>query len=90
MKELKSKTPEGVEYTYFKCDNCGEEILNMNQLHEVAEKYRDMKRYYVKVSKWGQSLGLRIPKDLAKRYHFKNEEEVAIIPEEKGIKIIPA
>ena len=40
MKELVNKTPEGIEYTYFKCQKCGEEILNMNQLHNVAEKYR--------------------------------------------------
>ncbi len=43
MKELKDKTPEGVEYTYFKCEKCGEEVLDMKQLHNVAEKYREMK-----------------------------------------------
>ena len=89
MKELTDKTPEGIEYKYFKCENCGEEILNMKQLHNVAEKYREMKRYHVKVSKWGQSLGLRIPKELVKRYNFRDEKEVTIIPEDKGIRIIP-
>jgi len=90
MKELTSKTPEGVEYTYFKCNKCGEEILNMNQLHNVAEKYREMKRFHAKISKWGMSLGVRIPKELVKKYNFKNEEEVTLIPEESGIKVIPA
>lgn len=90
MKELIAKTLEGFEYKYFKCEKCGEEILDMNQLHNVAEKYRAMKRFNAKISKWGMSLGVRIPKELVKRYHLKNEEEVAIIPEEKGIRIIPA
>ena len=90
MKGLIAKTPEGFEYKYFKCGKCGEEILNMNQLHNVAEKYRAMKRFNAKISKWGMSLGVRIPKELVERYHLKDEEEVAIIPEEKGMRIIPA
>ena len=90
MKELKAKTPEGVEYAYFKCNKCGEEILNMSQLHNVAEKYREMKRFHAKISKWGMSLGLRIPKELALKYNFKNNGEVTMIPEKEGIKIIPA
>lgn len=88
MKELVAKTPEGFEYKYFKCEKCGEEILDMNQLHNIAEKYRAMKRFNVKISKWGMSLGLRIPKELVKRYNLKDDEEVAIIPEEKGMRII--
>ncbi|MBI3052006.1 AbrB/MazE/SpoVT family DNA-binding domain-containing protein [Candidatus Woesearchaeota archaeon] len=90
MKELSARTPEGVEYKYFKCNKCGEEMLNMSQLHNVAEKYREMKRFHAKISKWGMSLGLRIPKELVKRYRLKDEEEVTMIPEKEGIKIIPA
>lgn len=89
MAELVDKTPEGVEYKYFKCEKCGEEIVNMKQLHEVAQVYREMKRYHAKLSKWGLSLGVRIPKDLVEKYHFRNDEEVTIIPEDKGIRIIP-
>lgn len=88
MKELTAKTPEGVEYTYFKCNKCGEEILNMSQLHNVAEKYREMKRFHAKISKWGMSLGLRIPKELVKKYNFKDNKEVIMIPDKEGIKII--
>ena len=89
MKELSARTPEGVGYKYFKCNKCGDEILNMSQLHNVAEKYREMKRFHAKISKWGMSLGLRIPKELVKRYKFKDEGEVTMIPEKEGIKIIP-
>ncbi len=89
MKELKAETPEGIAYNYFKCEKCREEILSMSQLGEVAEKYRQMKKFHVKISKWGQSLGFRIPKELAKQYKFKEEKEVTIIPEKEGIKILP-
>ncbi len=90
MKELIAKTPEGVNYNYFKCEKCGEEIVAMKQLHNVAQKYREMKEFHAKISKWGMSLGLRIPKELVKRYHLKDEEKVAIIPEKEGMRIIPA
>jgi len=90
MTEMSSKTPEGVAYRYFKCKKCGEEIVDMKQLHNVAEKYREMKKYHVKLSRWGLSIGLRIPKELIKKYNFKNEEEVILIPEDKGIKIVPS
>lgn len=88
MVEKTAKTPEGVSYNYFKCDKCGEEIVDMSQLHNVAEKYMLMKKYNVKLSKWGLSIGLRIPKEIAKKYHFRDNEEVTIIPEDIGIKII--
>lgn len=89
MDEKKGVTPDGIQYTYFKCSKCGEEILDMKQLHEVAEQYRIMNQYHVKVTRWGQSLGLRIPKELAKKYQFKANDEVALIPEKNNIKIVP-
>lgn len=90
MEVLKDRMPEGISYEYYRCKKCGEEVLDMKQLHDVAKKYRIMKRYNVKLSKWGNSLGLRLPKELAKKYNLKSNKEVIIIPQEKGIKIIPA
>lgn len=81
------KTPESVAYKYYRCNKCGEELLDMKQLHAVAEEYRTMKTYRVKLTRWGLSLGLRIPKELAAKYHFG--EEVSIIPEKKGLLVIP-
>ncbi len=89
MKEQSGKTPEGMLYNYYKCTKCGEEILDMQQLHAIASKYRAMKNYHVKLSTWGLSLGMRIPKAIAKRYNLKKNVDVVIIPEEQGIKIIP-
>ena len=88
MKELTAKTPENVTYSYYKCEQCNEEVVDMHQLHEVAEQYRTLRKYQVKLSKWGLSLGLRIPKELVEKYHLKDADEVAIIPEKKGIRII--
>lgn len=90
MVKKTARTPEGISYKYFECTKCGEEVVNMKQLHNVAEKYRTIKKYHVKLSKWGLSIGLRIPKELVKRYNLKDDKEVAIIPEDKGIKVVPS
>ncbi|MBN2067327.1 MAG: AbrB/MazE/SpoVT family DNA-binding domain-containing protein [Candidatus Diapherotrites archaeon] len=88
MAEKKGTTPEGFEYVYFKCKKCGEEIVDMKQLHSVAKKYREMKKYTAKISKWGESLAMRIPKDLVEQYDLKQNEDVTLLPEKKGIKIV--
>ncbi len=88
MVERKGTTPEGFEYKYSKCTKCDEEIVNMKQLHSVAQKYREMKKYTAKISKWGESFAVRIPKELVKQYELKQNEDVTLIPEKKGIKIV--
>src|SRR3989338_8888919 len=88
VQQLNAKTPEGIEYSYYRCKKCGEELVDMKQLHEVADRYRILKKYNVKLSKWGLSLGLRIPKELVQKYKLKNEKEVSIIPEKTGLRII--
>jgi len=44
MVEKTAKTPEGISYDYFKCNKCGEEIVDIKQLHNVAKKYRITKK----------------------------------------------
>jgi hypothetical protein len=90
IEEKEALTPEGVRYKYFSCGKCGEEIVDMHQLREVADKYRVLKLYHAKLSQWGQSLGLRIPKALAAEYSLKANEEVTIIPEREGMRIVTA
>jgi len=65
-----------------------EEVLGMKELHEVALRYRKMKKYSAKITRRGLSLGLRIPAELVKRYKIKNKEELTIIPEENGFRIL--
>ena len=88
MINKKGITPEGFEYDYSECTKCGEEIVDLKQLHVVAQKYREMKKYSVKISKWGDSLAMRIPKELVKEYNLKSEKRITLIPENKSIKII--
>ena len=88
MIEKKDKTPEGVEYAYSQCSKCGEEIVDMQQLHAVAQSYREMKNYKAKISKWGESLAMRIPKELVKKYGLKQNEDVLLVPEKNAIKIV--
>ena len=90
MRELQGKTPEGVNYHYYKCANCGEEIVTVTQLHAVAEKYRAIKTYSAKLSQWGLSLGLRIPKELVRKYNLRRQKEVLLIPEKEGIRVVQA
>lgn len=88
--ERNGTMPDGVEYKYMGCTKCGEEIVTMGQLHEMAEKYRAMKKYTVKLSKWGESRALRIPKELAESYGLEKVSEVSLIPEKKAIRIVAA
>jgi predicted RNA-binding protein with EMAP domain len=90
MKEMESETPEGIKYCYFRCENCGEEVVDMRQLHDIAQEYRKMKKFSVRISKWGTSLGLRIPKELTKRYNLKESDEVIIVPDDKCLRVILA
>ncbi|HIH24894.1 TPA: AbrB/MazE/SpoVT family DNA-binding domain-containing protein [Candidatus Woesearchaeota archaeon] len=87
MRSLRANTPEGVPYEYYACA-CGEEIVDMRQLHDVAQKYRDLKSYRIKLTRWGRSTGLRIPQELVKKYKLK--DEVMILPDEKGLRIVQA
>ena len=89
MKQLQAKTPEGVGYNYFRCVNCHEEIVDMKQLHAVANKFRMLKKYEVRLTKWGVSIGLRIPKELVQQYHLRDSETMSIIAEKEGLKLIP-
>jgi len=90
MRELSGHTPEGIGYTYFRCTKCGEEMVNRDQLHNVAQKYRAIRNYHIKLSKWGLSLGLRIPKEIVERYHLQDSEEIILVPEKEGFKLVPA
>lgn len=82
----RSKTKDGFPYEYWKCPKCGEEVLDMKQLEKLSTSYSSMKK--AKISKWGQSLGIRIPKEFARKYNLKNEKEVILIPEADGLKIV--
>lgn len=84
----RSVTSDGIPYDYFVCSVCGEEVVDRSQLYDMAERYRTMKKHDVKLSKWGSSIGLRIPRALARKYHLDEESEVTIIAEENGMRVV--
>lgn len=84
MEDHKSKI-DGLPYAYFRCKKCGDEVLTMGQLHEVAGKYREMKRFRIKLNKWGLSLGLRIPQEITNKYKLKDKKEVLLTEEDDRI-----
>ncbi len=88
MATKEAQMKDGLIYEYWSCPNCGDEIVDMKQLHEVVEKTRNLKQYTVTVSKWGDSDAIRIPRELSKRYNFKSKKTVRLIPEKTGIKIL--
>jgi len=89
MEEYTANTPEGISYKYWKCSKCGEEVLDMEQLHIVSEKYRKLKAYRVTISRWGTALAMRIPKEIAQAQKIKEGEGAIVVPEKNGFKVIP-
>lgn len=90
MRQMKGNTNDGLDYVFFKCSGCGIEMVSTDQLHEIAAKSRALKTYNAKITKWGESLGIRIPKELVTMHRITHDEEVTIIPEDAGFRIVPA
>jgi len=80
---------DGVEYEYWECQKCGEELLDMNQLHKTAEEYRKLKRSKdIKFMKWGNSIAVRIPKTISDEVGITPGKEGIIVKEKNYIKIM--
>ena len=88
MERKSGVMPDGIPYEYYKCPKCQEEVLDMKQLGDVAERFKEYKRMKAKISRWGSSLGIRIPKELVKKYKLKPNNEVTFVAEENGIRIV--
>lgn len=79
-----------VEYTLYRCQHCGEEILDSEQLQALAEQYRALrKEKEIVFAKWGNSIAVRIPKDVAQNYGFKIGKHAYLRKEKEGIRIVP-
>ncbi len=79
---------DNVEYEYHRCKKCGEELLDMGQLHDAAEQYRELRdAKKVKFSKWGNSLAVRISNHISKDLKLKEGSEGWLIKDGKNIKI---
>ena len=91
MEKVKDKIDnDGIEFEAFKCSSCGEEIMNMSQLRSLAGKYRKLRKAKeIIFAKWGNSIAVRIPSDMAEEYKIKSGKRGLITKDKEGIKIIP-
>ena len=69
---------------------CGEKVLDMEQLHEAAKEYKKLRKLpSVKISKWGNAIAMRIPKEIIQKERLKVGENVLIRQEKIGFRVIP-
>ncbi len=81
---------DGIEFDAFKCSRCGEEIMTMKQLKVLAGKYRELKNAKeITFAKWGNSIAVRIPSDIAEEYNIAAGKHGMMIKEKKGIRLTP-
>lgn len=89
--ELKEKTVEhrefGISLGKFKalvCSKCGETFFDSDTAGEIQAKSKKMGLFGLskktKTAQVGNSLAIRIPKEIAKFINLKKEEEVKITP----------
>lgn len=81
---------DGVDFEAFRCSSCGEELMDMHQLKAVAQQYRQLREAKkIIFSQWGNSIAVRIPKEIAKEYQITSGKHGVLKKEKEGIKIIP-
>ena len=89
-KKKDSIEQDGIEFEAFKCSRCGEEIMTMKQLKALAVKYRKLKNAKeITFAKWGNSIAVRIPSDIAEEYNIAAGRHGILIKEKKGLKLTP-
>ncbi len=70
------------------CDSCGEQWFSEETSRKIEEKEKQLGLFGLsietKVSYSGNSLIIRIPKELAKFMNIKKETKVELIPENKN------
>lgn len=82
---------DGVKFEAFKCVSCGEEIMDMKQLKVLAQSYRKLRKAKeITFAKWGNSLAVRIPSEIAETYNLTAGSHGVLTKDKEGIKIIPA
>lgn len=91
MEKIKDEIKQDrIEFEAFKCDSCGEEIMNMKQLSVLANKYRKLRdAKEITFAKWGNSIAVRIPSEYLEAYHISSGRHGLLTKERDGIKIIP-
>ena len=82
-------TLDGVRYETFRCV-CGEELMDMQQLGRLARKFKKFREAKeVTFSKWGNSIGVRIPKEIVEEYNISSGSHGILTKDKEGIRITP-
>ena len=91
MKKVKDIIREdNIEFEAFKCSSCGEEIMDMKQLKGLAQSYRKLRKAKeITFAKWGNSIAVRIPSDVADAYKITSGSQGILTKDKGGIRIIP-
>lgn len=81
---------DGIDFDAYRCTKCGEEIMTMSQLKVLANKYRKLRKSRdITFAKWGNSLAVRIPSEIAEEYHLSPGTQGIMTKDKKGIRIVP-
>ena len=82
---------DNVDFETYKCNNCGEELMDMKQLKVLANKYRELRKAKeISFAKWGNSIAIRIPNEFIKEYDIKVGKQAVIISQKGSLKITPS
>ena len=81
---------DGVTYESLRCPACKQGVLTGSQLGRLATEYRKLRRTKPSMfAQWGNSLAIRIPKEIVEEYKLKPGRQARITKEKGAIKIVP-
>ncbi len=76
------------KFTGFICKKCGETFFDSKEIDKIQSKSKQLGLFGLskksKVAQVGNSLAIRIPKEIAEFMHLKKEGEVRIAPKSKN------
>lgn len=92
MEKIKDIIEEDkVGFEAYRCESCGEELMDMKQLKVLAKKYRKLRQAKkITFAKWGNSIAVRIPSEVVDEYHITSGKHGILTKDREGIRIIPS
>jgi len=92
-KKMKKSTElireDNIEFHAYKCAKCGEQLMNMKQLHNLASKYRKLKKAQeIKFTKWGNSIAVRISKKFVDELKIKPGKSAVMYKNGQELRIL--
>ena len=88
MEKIQFDIGYGIKVDSLHCKKCGHNVTNEKRMNRALLELRKMMSKEVKIIRVGIGLGVRIPNELAKRFHLQKGKNVLLQPEEDGIKLV--